>query len=79
MPRVIEKRQIIDDEKDRHGSVKYLDDLAEETEARIYAGLSMTNPAHLLLRRKQEVIQLSQQRPGPPESGPQYLTTFEET
>jgi hypothetical protein len=29
MPRVIEKRQIIDDEKDRHGSVKYLGDLAE--------------------------------------------------
>jgi hypothetical protein len=59
------------DEKDRQGSVKYLGDLAEETGARIYTGLSMTNPAHLLLRRKQEVIQLSQQRPGPPESRPQ--------
>ena len=35
-------------------------------EARIYAGLLMTNPVHLLFRRKQEVIQLSQQRPDPP-------------
>ena len=47
------------------GSVKYLDNLAEETEARIYAGLSMTNHAHLLFRRKQEVIQFSLQRASP--------------
>jgi len=47
MLRVIEKRQTVDDEKDRQGSVKYLRDLPEETEARIHAGLSMTNPAHL--------------------------------
>jgi hypothetical protein len=31
------------------GSVKYPGDPAEETEARLYAGLSTTNPAHLLL------------------------------
>jgi REP element-mobilizing transposase RayT len=47
MLRGIEKRQI-DDEKDRQDSDKYLGDLAEETEARIYAWLSMTNYTHLL-------------------------------
>jgi hypothetical protein len=47
MLRGIEKRQI-DDGKGRQGSVKYLGDLAEKTKARIYAGLSMTNPAPLL-------------------------------
>jgi len=32
------------------GSVKYPGDPAEETEVRLYAGLSITNPAPLLVR-----------------------------
>jgi len=48
--RGIEKRRIVDDDKDRQNFVKRLGDLAEETETRIYAWSLMTNHAHLLLR-----------------------------
>ena len=48
--RGIEKRRIIDDDKDRHNFVKRLGDLAQEMETRIYAWSLLTNHAHLLLR-----------------------------
>jgi putative transposase len=48
--RGIEKRRIVDDDKDRQNFVKRLGDLAEETETGIYAWSLMTNHAHLLLR-----------------------------
>ncbi|MFB3886786.1 MAG: transposase, partial [Thermodesulfobacteriota bacterium] len=48
--RGIEKRWIVDDDKDRKNFVNRLGDLAEETETRIYAWSLLTNHAHLLLR-----------------------------
>jgi REP element-mobilizing transposase RayT len=48
--RGIEKRQIVDDEKDRLNFVKRLGDLAEETKTPVYAWSLLTNHAHLLLR-----------------------------
>jgi len=48
--RGIEKRQIVDDEKDRLNFIKRLGDLAEETETPVYAWSLLTNHAHLLLR-----------------------------
>jgi putative transposase len=43
--RGIEKRQIVDDDKDRQNFVKRLGDLAQETKTRIYAWSLMTNHA----------------------------------
>jgi REP element-mobilizing transposase RayT len=48
--RGIEKRRIVDDEKDRESFVSRLGDLAAETQTKIYAWSLMTNHAHLLLR-----------------------------
>lgn len=48
--RGIEKRRIVDDDKDRQNFAKRLGDLAEETETRVYAWSLLTNHAHLLLR-----------------------------
>jgi len=48
--RGIEKRQIVDDDRDRENFVKRLGDLAKETETHIYAWSLMTNHTHLLLR-----------------------------
>jgi len=48
--RGIEKRRIVDDDKDRQNFVKRLGDLTQETETRIYAWSLLTNHAHLLLR-----------------------------
>jgi putative transposase len=48
--RGIEKRRIVDDDKDRQNFVKRLGDLSEETQTKIYAWSLMTNHAHLLLR-----------------------------
>lgn len=48
--RGIEKRRIVDDNRDRQNFVKRLGDLAEETETKIYAWSLMSNHAHLLLR-----------------------------
>lgn len=48
--RGIEKRRIVDDDKDRQNFIKRLGYLAEETKTRIYAWSLMTNHAHLLLR-----------------------------
>jgi len=48
--RGIEKRRIVDDDKDRKNFVKRLGDLSEETETKIYAWSLLTNHAHLLLR-----------------------------
>jgi REP element-mobilizing transposase RayT len=48
--RGIEKRRIVDDDKDRKNFVSRMGDLAEETETKIYAWSLMTNHAHLLLR-----------------------------
>jgi REP element-mobilizing transposase RayT/predicted HTH domain antitoxin len=48
--RGIEKRQIVDDGKDRVNFVKRLGDLAEETKTAIYAWSLLTNHAHFLLR-----------------------------
>jgi putative transposase len=48
--RGIEKRRIVDDNKDRQNFIKRLGDLSEETETRIYAWSLMTNHCHLLLR-----------------------------
>lgn len=48
--RGIEKRRIVDNEKDRESFVSRLGDLAKETQTKIYAWSLMTNHAHLLLR-----------------------------
>ena len=48
--RGIEKREIVDDDKDRQNFIQRLGGLAEETETKIYAWSLMTNHAHLLLR-----------------------------
>jgi putative transposase len=48
--RGIEKRRIVNDDKDRQNFVKRLGDLAEETKTRIYAWALLSNHAHLLLR-----------------------------
>jgi len=48
--RGIEKRRIVDDDKDRQNFVTRLGNLAKETKTRIYAWSLMTNHAHLLLR-----------------------------
>ena len=48
--RGIEKRRIVDDDKDRQNFIKRLGDLSEETQTKIYAWSLMTNHAHLLLR-----------------------------
>ena len=48
--RGIEKRRIVDDQKDRQNFISRLGHLAEETETKIYAWSLMTNHAHLLLR-----------------------------
>jgi putative transposase len=48
--RGIEKRRIVDDDKDRKNFVSRVGDLAEETETKIYAWSLMSNHAHLLLR-----------------------------
>jgi len=48
--RGMEKRRIVDDDKDRQNFVKRLGDLSEETETKIYAWSLLTNHAHLLLR-----------------------------
>jgi putative transposase len=46
----IERRRIVDDDKDRKNFVSRLGNLANETGTRIYAWSLMTNHAHLLLR-----------------------------
>jgi putative transposase len=48
--RGIEKRRIVDDDKDRQNFVKRLGDLAEETKTRVYGWSLLTNHAHFLLR-----------------------------
>lgn len=48
--RGIEKRRIVDDDKDRQNFVIRLGDLAKETQTPIYAWSLLTNHAHLLLR-----------------------------
>ena len=48
--RGIEKRRIVDDDKDRQNFVTRLGDLAKETETRVNAWSLMANHAHLLLR-----------------------------
>lgn len=48
--RGIEKRRIVDDDKDRQNFVKRLGDLTQETETKIYAWSLLSNHAHLLLR-----------------------------
>jgi len=48
--RGIEKRRIVDDDKDRQNFIKRLGDLSEETQTKIYAWSLMTNHAHFLLR-----------------------------
>jgi putative transposase len=48
--RGIEKRRIVDDDRDRENFIKRLGDLAVETETKIYAWTILTNHAHLLLR-----------------------------
>lgn len=48
--RGIEKRPIVDDEKDRENFVNRLGDLSAETETKIYAWSLLTNHAHLLLK-----------------------------
>ena len=48
--RGIEKRRIVDDDKDRQNFVKRLGDLVEETKTRVYAWSLLTNHAHFLLR-----------------------------
>jgi putative transposase len=48
--RGIEKRRIVDDDKDRQNFVKRLGDLAEETKTRVYAWSLLTNHAHFFLR-----------------------------
>ena len=50
MIRGIERRTIVDDEKDREDFVSRLGKLSEETETAIYAWALMTNHAHILLR-----------------------------
>lgn len=47
--RGIEKRRIVDDDKDRRNFIIRLGDLAEETDTKIYAWSLMSNHAHLLL------------------------------
>ena len=48
--RGIEKRRIVDDDKDREFFVGRMGDLSQRTETAIYAWALMTNHAHLLLR-----------------------------
>lgn len=48
--RGIERRQIVDDRKDRDGFVSRLGELASETRTAIYAWALLTNHAHILLR-----------------------------
>ena len=50
VPRGIEKRRIVDDDKDRQNFVTRLGDLAKDTQTPIYAWSLLTNHAHLLLR-----------------------------
>lgn len=47
--RGIEKRRIVDDQKDRENFVFRLGELASATETTIYAWSLMTNHAHILL------------------------------
>jgi REP element-mobilizing transposase RayT len=48
--RGIEKRRIVDDQKDRNDFVSRMGHIASETETGIYAWALMTNHAHILLR-----------------------------
>jgi putative transposase len=48
--RGIEKRRIVDDDKDRKHFVNRLGNLAQETDTKIYAWSLITNHVHLLLR-----------------------------
>ena len=48
--RGIEKRKIVDDQKDRQEFVNRMGSLASETETAIHAWALMTNHAHILLR-----------------------------
>jgi putative transposase len=48
--RGIEKRRVVDDDKDRENFVSRLGNLAQETDTKIYAWSLMTNHVHLLLR-----------------------------
>ena len=48
--RGIEKRRIVDDDRDRQNFIKRLGDLSQETKTSIYAWCLLTNHAHLLLR-----------------------------
>ena len=48
--RGIEKRRVVDDDKDRKNLVSRLGNLAQETDTKIYAWSLMTNHVHLLLR-----------------------------
>jgi len=48
--RGIEKRRIFDDDEDRKRFVTRLEDIATDTETKIYAWSLMTNHAHILLR-----------------------------
>jgi len=57
--RGIEKRRIVDDDKDRQNFVTRLGNLAKETKTRIYAWSLMTNHTHLLLRSGPPGLRLS--------------------
>ena len=48
--RGIERRPIVDDDKDRENFVSRLGDLAAETETGIFAWTLMTNHAHILIK-----------------------------
>ena len=48
--RGIEKRRIVDDDKDRQNFIIRMGDVAGETKTRIYAWALLTNHAHLLVR-----------------------------
>jgi REP element-mobilizing transposase RayT len=48
--RGIEKRAIVDDDKDREDFVTRMGSIALDTETSIYAWALMTNHAHILLR-----------------------------
>ena len=48
--RGIERRRIVDDDKDRKNFISRLGNLAQETDTKIYAWSLMTNHVHLLLR-----------------------------
>ena len=48
--RGIERREIVDDDRDRENFVTRMGEIALDTSASIYAWALMTNPAHILFR-----------------------------